>query len=317
MYSKLRTAACVVAAGIVGMTAAQDTIPFNFGIAPGLSYRKTDNAVVNFSANLIYSRNLSVAGADFAGFVSNVSNLTNGYQAAGLVSTTQELNGFQAAGIYSGVEGNAMGFQAGGLIGRIGGNLRGIQSAGLINHTSGDVFGGQSGVVNVAQNVTGFQAGFVNISRNLNGVPFGLINITGNGNVSAIAYATNFSGGNVGAKFIANNFVTTITVGGYDYEEQLDTAVSVATSWGYHIPLEPFYVEVDIANYDMVQLEDLDVKNPLRRHLTALRLTAGWDVADFLGIFAGAGAGYELELEGEDIVADNFKPLYYGGVTLF
>lgn len=316
MFSKVRTV-LLVAACIISTAAAQDTIPLNFGIAPGLSYRKTDDAVVNFSISLIYSRNRAVAGVDLAGLVSNVRELTNGYQAAGLVATTQELNGFQASGIYSSVRGSAVGLQAGGLIGRIGGELRGIQSAGLVNYVSGNVLGGQSGFINVARDVTGFQIGFVNISRQLNGIPLGLINIAQNGNVSAIAYATNFSAGNVGAKFIANNFVSTITVGGYDYEEQLDTAVSLATSWGYHIPLEPFYIEIDVANMNMVQYEELDTNDQLSRHLTALRLTAGWDITSFIGVFAGAGAGWEVEVQDEEIIDDNFKPLYFAGLTFF
>lgn len=316
MLNQVRTV-LLVAAGIITTAAAQDTIPLNFGVAPGLSYRKTDAAVVNFSANLIYSRNHAVAGVDLAGLVSNATELTNGYQAAGLVATTRELNGFQASGLYSSVRGSAVGFQASGLIGRIGGELRGIQSAGLLNYVKGDVLGGQNGFINVAQDVTGFQIGFVNISRQLNGIPFGLINIARNGRVSAIAYATNFSAGNAGAKFIANNFVSTITVGGYDYQEQLDTAVSFATSWGYHIPLEPFYIEIDVANMNMVQFEDLDTNDQFNRHLTALRLSAGWDIASFIGVFAGAGAGWEVEVQGDNIINDNFKPLYFGGITIF
>ncbi len=316
MFKKTLGAVLAVFA-ISSMVTAQDTIPVNFGVAPGLSYRKTDEAVVFFNASLINSRAAVIAGIDLAGLVSSATRAVNGYQAAGLVATTQDLMGFQAAGIYSGVSGNATGYQMGGLVSRINGDLRGIQAGGLLSIIGGTTYGGQTGFINVAKELTGFQAGFINISSQLNGVPFGLINIAGNGNVSAIAYASNFSGANAGAKFIANNFVSTITVGGYDYQQDLDTAISFATSWGYHIPLNPVYIEIDAANMTLIELAGFDADTVHSRTLAALRLTLGIDIGKYLGIFAGAGAGYQVELRDEDVIDDGFKPLYFAGITLF
>ncbi|KMQ50762.1 hypothetical protein CHISP_2285 [Chitinispirillum alkaliphilum] len=256
-------------------------------------------------------------GADLAGLVSTVTNMSSGFQSAGLISTAHSLNGFQSSGLYGKVRRDAIGYQVSGLVCRITGDLNGVQAAGLVNLVGGNTFGGQSGFLNVAQNVTGFQAGLINVSRELNGVPLGLINITGNGWVNAIVYFSNFSGVNVGAKFVANNFVTTVTVGGYDYDSRLDSAASFSASWGYHVPFEPYYLEIDLANMTLVQLADFDRENIHRRHLMALRLTLGWDVAGFFGLFGGVAAGYEREYHGETNISRDFKPLIYAGVTLF
>lgn len=296
---------------------AQDTIPFNFGIAPGLSIRRTDQAVVHFNANLISSRALSTSGADLAGLVSNVTNDMEGLQASGIVSNTRSLTGFQTSGISSRATGDVTGYQISGIVSSTAGNLRGVQVSGVVNTVRGTTFGGQSGFINVARDLTGFQAGFINISRQLNGVPFGIINIAENGRVSAIAYGSNFSALNIGAKFIANNFVTTITIGGRDVDRRLNEAAAFATSWGYHIPLEPLYLEIDLAGMNMVQTADFDIDNTHTRRLNALRATLGVDVTGFLGILIGAGVGYEREYEGDTLVQDDFKPLFFGGVTLF
>ncbi|MDG5816007.1 hypothetical protein QA601_13020 [Chitinispirillales bacterium ANBcel5] len=297
---------------------AQDTIPFNFGIAPGLSLRNTIDATVHFNVNLINSRIGTLQGADFAGLVSNIAGTANGYQVAGITASAEELSGFQVSGIFSHVRSDASGYQGSGIVNSIRGDLSGIQSAYIVNRVSGTTYGGQTGFINIANDVNGFQAGFINISRQLNGIPLGIINIAENGRVTAIAYASNFSTVNAGARFIANNFVSTITAGGHDYHNRLDTAAGISTSWGYHIPLYPLYLEIDLASMNLTQLAgEIDRDNLRTRSLTALRLTAGFEITGFIGVFAGAGLGYDVELQGGDFVSDSFQPLYYGGVTLF
>ncbi len=350
--NKILTFASMSAVMISTVFAQKDTVGVNIGITHPLGIFRTDDATVNCNVNLITSNVHSLNGLDIAGVASIVQTTANGLQVGYLASMAQQVIGIQASGVYNSVREDVLGYQATGVYNRVEGNLSGaqfsgivnsvkgdmsgyqasgvfnsvkgnfsgIQAGGVVNHVGGISNGGQIGLVNISQDITGFQVGLVNIAGKISGVPLGLINIADNGKISIIAYGSNFSGVNVGAKFNVNNFVSTITAGGYDYAGALEQTVSFGASWGYQIPINPIYIEMDIATINMFETTGMSTTNTNddtvdSRNLSALRLTAGWEITSYLGIFAGAGAGVEVESgRWED---PSFKPLYYAGLTIF
>jgi len=101
-----------------------------------------------------------------------------------------QVNGFDL-GFVNGLKGESSGF-AWSFLGTYGENYKGVIWGGIFARTTGDVYGWQSaainincgtlkglqsGLVNVAKDVTGVQLGFVNYTENLKGVQVGLANI--------------------------------------------------------------------------------------------------------------------------------------------
>jgi hypothetical protein len=292
----------IVMAGFLFSAAlnAQDTVSASLTLAHPLGTAKTDKAVVNGNIAVINADIKSLAGISVAGVVSNVRETMTGCQASGFVNIAQ---------------GDVKGLQTVGLVNVAKHDVTGLQYACLLNITGGTLRGAQYGYINIAGDVKGFQFGLINIARQMDGIPFGLINIARNGKVSAIAYVSNFSGANVGAKFIVNNFHSIISVGGYDMTHEIDTAFSVSAFWGYHLPLDPLYLEFDLGSSVMSQITNEDNKHPDSRRLQCLRVTAGWNIASWIGVFAGIGPG--VETKGNSWKSPKFVPEYHAGITVF
>ncbi len=292
--------ALLVATCFGGGVHAQDTIPFSLTLAHPLSTGKTAESVVGFDVALINSRIDVLRGVSFAGIVSNVESSMHGFQASSIVNVAPA---------------NAVGYQTVGIVNVAKGNFTGMQNAGLLNITKGKMMGLQAGFINVSENMYGVQAGFINIAEHMHGVPFGIINIAENGTQSAIAYTSNFSGINLGAKFVVNNFHSVITIGGMDFGEDYDNAGSYSTFWGYHLPIGPAYVELDVGTMYLANIDTWEDDTPEVRQLNVVRLGAGWNITPWLGVFGGVGPGSEVKNDNwEDA---EFKLLTFGGITLF
>ncbi len=295
-----------------GLAAAKDTIPFSLTLAHPLSTAPTDKGVVAFNAALINGQVDELQGVSVAGITSRITGPMMGYQGSIIANITED---------------RAAGFQVGGVVNSARAGFRGVQSAWLVNRAKENMMGVQSGFINVAEQMKGLQIGFINISDNLDGIPLGIINVAGNGKQSAIAYATNFSGVNVGAKFIVNRIHSVISFGTVDIGSGYDIPLSYSTFWGYHQPLGPVFLEIDLGTMyladlqDLEQIEDFDKDKEWddytfqAKRLSTVRFGFGWNITDWISVFGGIGPGFQVT--NEDWEDPEYKTLYYGGITLF
>jgi hypothetical protein len=123
----------------------------------------------------------------------------------------------------------------------------------------------------------------VNIAEDVD-IPIGLVSIVKNGPFHINAWATEFSPVNIGVKtgsrIIYNVFMLGWRPGGDD--PRLYAGLGI----GGHIPLDRFFVDIDILNYG--EYHDRQwFREGGSDLLSSLRLTGGWHLSDMLALTAG------------------------------
>lgn len=271
---------------------------------------------------------LSIAMKDFSGAqLSGVVNVTggdfSGYSSAGVLAVNGgDTSGFMASGVASLTFGGLTGFQSAGVLNVAGGPVRGAQAAGVLNWSSGqmrgaqvsgvgnyagevkgaqvsvinvagDVSGVQVGLINIAGTVKGTQVGLINISRVIDGVPVGLLNFEAAGRQGLEVWCDTAGTWHAGFK-LGSRYVYTLFSGSY-------TMNSNPISWAYglgvggHIPLGPFYLDVDASMQSMHIGTDNWYVTDLSNMVPQLRAEVGLPI---LGLKLSAGVAVDLYIPG-------------------
>ncbi len=134
--------------------------PVNIALFNPIQIFPEDNSIIGLRINLIYGKNVSMAGLDWG--------LVNGVGTGGFT-------GLQW-GLVNICDGNVVGFQGGGL-----------------NLTDKNVEGFQWGWYNSGDHVSGFQLGLVNYARSMKGLQIGIINIIKTGGFMPVFPIVNWS----------------------------------------------------------------------------------------------------------------------------
>ena len=259
---------------LAAMSAAQDNSEqyiertVSIAFVPGLSSNGIDAGKVSsrFSLNIIGGNLGRLDGAELG----SVFNVEKG-----------DARFFQAGGVLNVVGGDFTGVQLAGVLNTSGGLTRGAQLAGVVN-VARQLEGAQVGVVNVAGSGRGAQVGVVNVAEDID-VPIGLVNVIKNGQFHVNVYATEFSFANIGIKTGSKVVHTILTLG---WQPGSDTQLVSGLGIGGHIPLDPFFVDIDAVQHFLVRGFGNWEKNS-DRQLTTLRLIGGWQLADGLALTAG------------------------------
>ncbi len=238
-------------------------------------------------------------GVQQAGVFNIVGNGFTGAQMAGAANVVGgDFVGVQMAGAVNIVGNGFAGAQLAGAVNSAGQDLTGVQMAGAANIATERFHGLQlSGAVNVADRFTGAQVGLVNITGTGRGVQLGLVNIADDmevpiGLVSIVKYgqfhvnawATEFAPLNIGIKTGSRMVYNVFSLGwrpGGD-EPRLYAGLGI----GGHIPLERFFVDIDILNHGVYRDRQW-YREGGAELLSSLRLTGGWQFNDFLAFTAG------------------------------
>jgi hypothetical protein len=144
--------------GIKDATADVEGEPFQLALFNPLQIREESASITALRLNLIYGKNVSVAGLDIG-----IANHCTGGQSLGL-----------QYGLVGLVEGDFMGWQDNGINITVRG-FTGFQS-GFYNHC-GQGEGFQLGFVNRATDMRGLQVALVNYTETMYGLQVGLVNI--------------------------------------------------------------------------------------------------------------------------------------------
>jgi hypothetical protein len=222
-------------------------------------------------------------GVQMAGVINIVGGEFWGAQVSGVANVAG--NGFvgpQVAGVVNVCDHGFYGAQFAGVVNIAGEQMYGLQLSGVVN--AADRFNGaQVGLVNITGRGQGLQLGLVNISDEMD-YPIGLVSIVGNGMFHANVWATEYAPVNVGVKFgsriIYNVF--SLGYGPRSDEDRLYAGIGI----GGHVPLNRFFVDVDILNQGVYR-EGRWFEEGGSDLLSSLRLTGGWQLADFLAVTAG------------------------------
>jgi hypothetical protein len=224
-----------------------------------------------------------VGGVQQAGVFNIVDNGFIGAQMAGVVNVVGGgFAGAQMAGVANVVDDEFAGAQLAGVVNVAGGQASGAQLAGVVN-VADEFSGAQIGLVNIAGQSHGLQLGLVNIADDAD-VPIGLVSIVENGMFHANVWASEFSPVNVGIKTGSNIIYNVFMLGIRPNGES--TRVFGGIGLGGHIPLNRFFVDVDLLSHGAYAGPDWNPEGGSDL-LSSLRLTGGWQVIDKLAITAG------------------------------
>ncbi|OJT25931.1 hypothetical protein BO221_08840 [Archangium sp. Cb G35] len=223
-----------------------------------------------------------MVGAQFAVGVNVAAGKSWGMQAATGLNIAEELRGVQFS---SGLN--------------IASNLRGAQFS-LLN-VGGDVSGAQVGLVNVGQKVKGLQLGLINVAGEADS-SIGLLSFVGNGQQHVQAWGSEMAMANVALKLGGRHMHTLFTVGLRPEREGRHRLWSAGLGLGGHIPVGPFFVDVDALAHS---LHTGGFVEPTGHLLAQLRLVAGWQPFRHFAIFGGLTANtlvsfVDEELQGVD-----------------
>ncbi|MCP4131064.1 MAG: hypothetical protein GY754_08800 [bacterium] len=232
-----------------------------------------------------YSGN-NTTGFQGAGLFNYSGNNTTGFQGAGLLNYSgNNSKGFQGAGLFNYSGNNRKGFQGAGLFNIAQGNFSGSQMAGLFNYTGEKMIGVQAGIINISKSGEGLMLGLINISDDLNGAPIGLINIIKNSELHGEIWweETNFF--KVALKQQLKNLNLIYVVG----VDTVFNSLSFGFGYGAHIPIEKFYIDIDILANSIYP----SMKNFNKQIFHAqTRLILGYKILERFAIFAGASYNY-------------------------
>lgn len=187
----------------VPATESLRVVPFNLGIAPGVSSNgdHPEKVLNNVSLDLVAGEAGAIRGMQLSGAMNELHGPMVGLQAsAGLNKVTGNVKGVQASTVNL-VKGDIKGAQFGYILNRVEGDVTGYQGSYFATLLKGDVKGVQAsslygdartvrGVqfngVCVADTLYGVQWGMVNVARRSKGVQFGLVNVSRGGNTAQI-----------------------------------------------------------------------------------------------------------------------------------
>ncbi len=245
--------------------------------------------------------------------------MTAGGQISGAANVSDNLHGFQAAGAINVANGDVEGFQAAGAINIANGNVDGAQVS-LVN-VGKDVEGAQISLVNIGKNIDGAQIGLVNIGGHVKGAQIGLVNIADEVDGASIGMVTYSKKGqtqittwfdstrpvNIGVRFVSGPLYALPSVG---TDPTTADVFDFALSLGARIPVQRMYFDIDANSRMSFDGGDYEETNIDLRY----RLTAGFQVTSWLGVFAGGGVHHYFDTDNTD--AQTFKPFWCAGVDL-
>jgi hypothetical protein len=291
--------------------------PVSISFVPGLSTNGTESRYISsaLSLNIVGGSIGRVRGVELGSVFNLDDDHVLGYQAAGVVNITGGgFGGVQQAGVVNIVAGRFAGAQTAGVVNVTGAafvgaqlagvvnvageGLRGAQLAGVANIASGRMAGLQmSGVVNVADEFSGAQIGLVNVTGKGSGlqlglvnvademdVPIGLVSIVENGMFHANVWATEFAPLNMGVK-TGSNIIYNVFMFGWRPDGD-STRLFAGIGLGGHVPLGRFFTDIDLLSHGAWRGPDWNPRGGSDL-LSSLRLTAGWQVTDWLAVTAG------------------------------
>ncbi|MBN1595928.1 caspase family protein [candidate division FCPU426 bacterium] len=281
------------------MQAAQLSGIFNIcrGEMEGIQFSGVLNEAENNVTGVQYAgiasmNNGSLAGAQIGGVFTFAKGRVKGVQTAGVFTMAAgPLLGAQAAGVFTWAEGQVEGAQAAGVFALAEGKVAGFQVAGIFTHTPEDLEGVQAATVNIAGRSRGLQVGVLNIAGEQNGVPVGLVNISENGSVEVVAWHDSLADFNLGVKCRAGYFYSIISTSKQSPRASFDEGWGAGLHYGGHIPLRPFYLELDLG-YSVQNNRPTDRYDASDLQIAQARLLAGITWWDRFSLFIGTGAAY-------------------------
>ncbi len=127
--------------------------------------------------------------------------------------------------------------------------MNGAQLSCVFNFTGEKVKGVQlGGILNIADDFTEVQLGLINISRQQNGIHIGLIDSSKNGGISLISWISNLMEYNTCIQFSSGFIYTIISARYNNIVEKISRSFPYGLHIGEHIPLDPFYLKIDISH---------------------------------------------------------------------
>ncbi|MFY0563338.1 LA_2272 family surface repeat-containing protein [Archangium lansingense] len=226
-----------------------------------------------------------MVGAQFAAGLNVASGKAWGLQAASGLNIAQELVGVQMSAGLS-----------------IAGNLQGAQLS--VVNIGGDVSGAQVGIVNVGRRVKGLQLGLINVASEADS-SIGLLSFVGNGQQHVQVWGSEMLMTNVALKLGGRTMHTLFTVGLRPGSESRQRLWATGLGVGGHIPVGPFFVDVDVL---ASSLHTGGFIEPTGHLLGQLRVVAGWQPVKHFAIFGGLTANTLVSFEDEEVQGvDRFK----------
>jgi Caspase domain len=334
---------------------------FAFSLGPNIVKEETRGAlfslVGNFSGGNMEAAQMAglfnvceqdMSGLQFSGLINITKGNVSGVQYGGILSLSEgNLIGAQSGGIFVLAEGDVIGAQMGGVFALSEGKVTGAQAGGIFALAEGKVIGAQMGVVfcsagdlqgaqlslvNIAEDVDGAQVGLINIAKEQRGVPVGLINLSENGSVDIIGWKDNLSMANIGVKFRANYFYSIISTSKRSFNASGDDGWGAGYHYGGHIPLKPFYVEIDLG-FSVQNNAPTDRFDENDWQMAQARVMLGTTFKKRFSLFVGTGIAYmyrgqliETEVESEIpgfrdyeyefiLTEDKWEPIYLAGAS--
>ena len=251
----------------------------------------------------------SALAAQFAGIINMVEEDFKGAQYAGITNINggDEI-GAQWAGIANLNAGNAYGAQFAGIANINGNSFSGAQFAGVTNIQKTLDKGAQfAGIVNISDTVkSGVQIAPVNLSEVNNGIPIGLFSYVKNAGLNYSLWADETSFINAGLMSGNEKFKNMLFLGLKPDESMKYT---LGFTFGVHFNLtDKFYLDPQISTQVIKDEKDAFFED-ISGNLSRLKLLAGYQIADFVSVFAGPTFNfyYSDDRDGSDI--------YSGGST--
>ena len=291
-----------------------------------------------------------VNGVQAAGIFNYAGGNVRGVQAAGIFNFGASFRGTQSSGIFNYSWGDSQGVQAAGIFNFLRGDLRGLQASGIFSYAEGSVNGLQaSGIFNLAGELKGMQAslvnvnlggsgamfGLVNYSKSEEMVPFGLVNIMKNGLIHGAIYMDDMLFTNLSFRSGTKYFYSVFSMGkrGGRYIGSGDSMLTIRGGFGVEIPINKFFVNIDITSGSIVNLDTLidDYKSFEKAvkenssdmaywddwnsttYTLQLRLIGGYKFFEHLGVFAGLSYDYFYRHADASPDPRDFRDLYLGG----
>jgi hypothetical protein len=269
------------------------------GVELGGVFNLDEDEVVGYqAAGAINIVGNEFAGAQMAGAANVLGGCFGGLQMAGAANVVGGcFTGLQMAGAVNVVGNEVYGAQLAGAVNVAGGHVSGAQLAGAANlarvatglqmagavNVAEEFDGAQIGVVNICGNGHGLQLGVVNVAEDVD-FPIGLVSIVENGQFHVNVWASDFSLVNVGIKTGSKTIYNVFMLGCQPDGDA--TRLYAGLGIGGHIPLNRFFVDIDVLNHGVFQDQQWfqDGGSDL---LTSLRLTGGWQLTEMLALTAG------------------------------
>ncbi|MCK5219288.1 caspase family protein [bacterium] len=278
-----------------------------FALSLGPNFIKEDSRGAQFSAfgnfvghkiegiqvaSLINVCEGDVRGVQSTGLMNIVKGTMDGVQSGGILGISKgDVRGVQLGSIFTLTGGNITGTQIGGIFSFSGGNLIGAQVSGIFSYAGGDIQGMQLSLVNIAGDCDGAQIGLVNIAKEQRGIPVGLLNLAENGSIDLVGWKDSLTAFNLGVKFRAGYFYSLFSTSKKSLNSSFGDGWGAGFHYGGHIPLDPFYLEVDLG-YAVTNNQPTDRYDESDLQMVQARLMAGVIRRKRFSLFVGTGAAY-------------------------